>query len=115
MIVGKDIDKPLEPQTKYGTTGTGLRVLVGKDEGAEVFTMRLITIEKGGQIGMHDHPWEHEIFVVKGKGRSITEERSENVEPGMWVWIPPNEIHGFENTGDETLEFICCIPNQKSS
>jgi quercetin dioxygenase-like cupin family protein len=114
MIVGNYMDKPVEPQTKFGTTGTVLRVLVGRDEGARIFTMRLITIDPGGQIGMHDHPWEHEIFVVRGEGKAMVEGLAEDLEPGKWAWIPPDETHGFENTGDEPLEFICCIPMPKS-
>ncbi len=113
MIVGNTSDKPNLPQSKYGTIETGMRVLVGPDEGAKIFSMRLITIDPGGLVGMHHHPYEHEIYVVRGKGKAIVEGRSDYLEPGRWAWIPPGELHGFENTGDEPLEFICCIPQKQ--
>ena len=113
MIVGNTSDKESVPQTKFGTTNTGMRVLIGPDEGAEIFTMRIIEIEVGGQIGLHDHPWEHEIYVVRGRGNVFIEGQKEDLEPGRWVWIPSDEPHGFENTGEQTLAFICCIPQKK--
>ncbi|MFH1675921.1 MAG: cupin domain-containing protein, partial [bacterium] len=51
------------PQTKAGTQKTDLRTLIGKGDGVNVFSMRVITIAPGGFIGMHSHPYEHEIFV----------------------------------------------------
>jgi hypothetical protein len=29
---------------------------------------------------------------------------------GDVVWIPPNEMHQFQNTSAEPVEFICLIP-----
>ena len=110
MQVGYFTDKPAEPQTKGDNVGTVMRRLISEDEGAKVFSMRLITIDPGGKIGLHEHPWEHEIFVVRGKGRAFTEGNAVDLVSGSYVWIPPNEKHGFENTDSEPLEFVCCIP-----
>ncbi len=113
MIVGNYSDKENIPQAKFGTTGTGMRELIGPDEGADIFSMRMVSIDAGGQIGMHQHPWEHEIYVVRGNGKAMVEGRADDLVPGVWAWIPPDEIHGFENTGDVPLEFICCIPQKQ--
>ena len=110
MIVGYFTDKPAEPQTKADTTETVMRVLIGPDEGAKTFSMRLITIDPAGQIGLHKHPWEHEIFIVRGRGNALVADEKRDLEPGSYVWIPPDEEHGFENIGNEPLEFVCCIP-----
>jgi len=110
MQVGYFIDKAAEPQTKGDNVGTVLRRLIAEEEGAKVFSMRLITIDPDGKIGLHEHPWEHEIFVVRGKGRVFTEGKTEDLSPGNYVWIPPSEKHGFENVDSEPLEFVCCIP-----
>lgn len=110
MIYGHFKDKPAEQQTKAGTTKTVLRKLISHDEGAKTFSMRVLTIEPAGQIGLHSHPWEHQIFILRGKGTAFTKETKVDIFPDMYVFIPPNEEHGFENTGEESLEFICCIP-----
>jgi len=110
MLVGSYSDKPAESQTRAGIAGTVMRKLIARDEGARVFTMRMITIDVGGHIGLHDHPWEHEIFVVHGEGQAFTGSGRTDIKPGNFIWIPPNEEHGFENTGSVPLEFICCIP-----
>jgi len=111
MLVGHYTDKTNEPQTKAGSQGAKMRTLIALDEGANTFFMRLVTIEPGGFIGLHSHPYEHEIYVLSGRGRATTEDSGADVESGNHVFIPGDEMHGFENTGDETLQFICCIPN----
>jgi len=110
MLSGHYTDVDPIPQTKAGTQKTVLRKLIARDEGAEIFSMRVITIEPGGLIGMHDHPWEHEIFVLRGSGIAKTESDSAEMKPGDFFFIPENEVHGFDNTGDGPLEFVCCIP-----
>jgi quercetin dioxygenase-like cupin family protein len=110
MKIGHYTDIPGEPQSNYGTTGTVLRTLIARDAGARIFSLRVITIEPRGQIGLHSHNWEHEIFVIRGKGRAFTKTESVDMNPDDFIWIPPDEEHGFENTGDVALEFVCCIP-----
>jgi quercetin dioxygenase-like cupin family protein len=110
MLVGHYTDKPAEPQTKAGTTKTVLRTLIYREEGAKTFSLRLITIEPDGQIGLHSHPWEHEIFVVRGQGHAFTKNEKKKIGPGEYVFIPSDEEHGFENLGAEPLDFVCCIP-----
>ena len=110
MYKGHYDDVERIPQTKYGTTGTDMRVLIDKSKGAPVFAMRLISIQADGHIGMHDHLWEHEIFVLRGAGLAKCGDESAEMNPGDFLLIPPDVPHGFDNTGDDVLEFICCIP-----
>jgi len=110
MLSGHYGDIEAVPQTKAGTQKTVMRTLIGKTENAPVFSMRVLTIEPGGLIGMHDHPWEHEIFVISGSGMALTETRKVEMRPGDFFFIPASEVHGFDNVGDEPLEFVCCIP-----
>jgi quercetin dioxygenase-like cupin family protein len=111
MLVGHYTDKPDEPQEKPGNRGATMRRLITGDENAENFFMRVVVIEPGGCIGLHSHPYEHEIFVLNGVGRAMVEDGGTDVMPGDYVFIPGHEVHGFENTGAEPLEFICCISN----
>jgi len=38
----------------------------------------------------------------------------EAFEAGDVVFVPPDELHQFRNTGDGELRFLCLIPLQKS-
>ncbi|MFQ6087541.1 MAG: cupin domain-containing protein [Candidatus Methanofastidiosia archaeon] len=89
---------------------TTIRWLISKKEGARNYAMRYFVMEKGGYIKTHKHPWEHEIFIVKGKGKAGTEKELHDVKPGDFLFIPENESHQYINTFEESLEFICIIP-----
>jgi quercetin dioxygenase-like cupin family protein len=109
VIAGHYLDKELQeaPQVA-GTQGAGLRWLTDEDC-ADFFYMRHVVMEKGGTIGLHDHPYEHQIFILKGKGKCTVGEEEYELTEGCYALIPGGVIHGFENIGEGTLEFICCI------
>lgn len=48
--------------------GVAARVVIGKNDGAENFCMRIFEIAAGGHTPRHSHDWEHEIFVHSGAG-----------------------------------------------
>lgn len=110
--VGKKDDREKIPQYKANSTKTNMQVLIDRNEGADKFAMRVVSIEPGGQIGLHNHPYEHEIYVLAGVGEVRTENQTEILEPGRFCFIPPDESHSFVNKGETTLEFICCIPKR---
>jgi quercetin dioxygenase-like cupin family protein len=88
-----------------------IRWLISEKDGAPNFAMRVIEIKrKGEKIPLHAHNYEHETFVISGSGRAFTRNASENMKSGDFAYVPANEEHGFENTGDEPFRFICVIP-----
>lgn len=91
--------------------GVMIQWLASKTDGAPNFAMRRFTVAPGGKIGLHDHPWEHEIYILKGTGVAYNDKERKDVAPGDVLYIPGNEPHGYNNTGDEDLMFICMIPN----
>ena len=93
--------------------GVKVRWLITKDDGAPNFTMRVIEMAKGGgQTDFDVHPWEHEVFVIKGEGVVMDEHGNQKkLRPGDFVYVAPNEKHMFKSTGDSPLEFVCLIPN----
>jgi len=101
---------PQKPVAMDGATGAQMRMLIGPDEGAAIFHMRHFEIEPGGHTPHHKHDYEHEIVVLKGSGVARSEQGQREIKAGDAIWVPPNEIHNFENTGDTPLEFICLIP-----
>jgi quercetin dioxygenase-like cupin family protein len=92
-------------------SGTTIRWLVRKEDGAPTFAMRLFKVAPGGHINAHRHPWEHEIYVVRGKGRVRIGSANYTVNEGFFIYIPPNVEHEYWNTGDDDLLFICVIPH----
>jgi quercetin dioxygenase-like cupin family protein len=96
-------------------TNTWIRVLIRIGDGAPTFAMRLFTVEKGGHIFAHKHPWEHEIFVLRGKGEIRISDRSYHVKEGYFIFIPPNVEHEYWNRGEGDLEFLCMIPHEPTA
>jgi quercetin dioxygenase-like cupin family protein len=93
--------------------GIGIRWLLAKPEGAPNFAMRVIEIEPGVVFEPHHHPYEHEIYVLSGQGVVTGPDQELEMEPDTTLLVMPDEVHGYRNTGDETLKFICVIPLQE--
>ena len=91
--------------------GVGKRVVIGPDEGARNFVMRVFEVAPGRTSPDHAHPWEHEIFILAGKGAARGEDGSETaVSEGSTLFIPAGEKHCLINKGSQTLSFICVVP-----
>ncbi len=97
-----------------GTTARGVekRVLIGPKTGAPNFVMRHFTLAKGGYSPDHAHPWEHEVYILAGRGAVRFSGGSRPVAPGDFVYVPPMEEHQFANAGDAPLEFLCVVPSE---
>lgn len=99
--------------TMPGADGAKMRMLVGPSEGASNFHMRHFEVAPGGYTPHHQHDFEHEILILRGSGTATSEQGDRPIRPGDVVWVAPNEMHQFRNTGSEPLEFICLIPAPK--
>lgn len=89
-----------------------VRWLIGEPEGAPNFAMRIIEFEPGAVFDTHQHPYEHEIYVLEGEGVAHTPDgQEEEMRPGVALYVPPDEPHGYRNLGDQPLRFICVIPH----
>ena len=101
-------DKPLSPDMQ-----ATIRWLIAAKDGAPNFAMRVIEIKrKGEKIPLHHHDYEHEIFVIEGQGNVLSPGGTKPIAYGDFAYIPAGEEHGFENTGDKPVRFICVIPTQ---
>lgn len=96
-----------------GTEGLRVRWLITKDIGAENFAMRLFEMEPGGHSPFHNHPWEHELFILEGEGLVVGEDKQTKLSPRTAVFVPPNEKHQFKNNSKKTLKFLCLVPYTK--
>ena len=103
----------LEEIKEQGLKDAKVRWLVSKQDGANNFAMRLFEIKPKGYTPLHQHDWEHEVFVLEGNG--ITRDKTSNnpFKQGDIFFIPSMEWHQFVNTGNKTLKFLCIKPYKK--
>ncbi len=97
-------------QPVEGMPGVSIRWVVGEDDGAENFAMRVFDVEPGATIPTHHHWYEQEMFILSGEGVAEAGEGEQRVGPGSVLWVEPDEPHAFRNTGDDVLRFVCCVP-----
>jgi quercetin dioxygenase-like cupin family protein len=71
---------------EMGAQGVQVQWLLASAEGAPNFALRRFTLEPGGQTPTHSHPWEHEVYVLRG-----------------------DELHCFR-AGEEGLQMLCLVP-----
>ena len=88
-----------------------VRWLIGQDDGAPHFAMRQYEVAAGGFTPRHHHPYEHEVFVLEGQGVLQGSDSEFPLRTGDVVYVAPNELHQFRNTGDTALKFLCLIPH----
>jgi quercetin dioxygenase-like cupin family protein len=96
--------------TESGAEGVTIRVLMGDNVGAPNFAMRHFEIAPGGNTPFHAHPWEHEVYILTGRGRVLKKDGQAEVGPGSFVYVPPDEEHSFANAGEAPLTLLCVIP-----
>ncbi len=106
MLIKNMLDVPLEPVQE----GISIRWLIAGKDHAPNFAMRVIELAPGAVFKPHHHPSEHEIYVLEGAGIVSSEQGEFEMRPGVVLFVAPEEVHGYRNTGADTLRFICVIP-----
>jgi len=103
-------DVELETPKEEGIKDTKVRWLISKKDNAENFAMRLFEIKPGGYTPLHQHDWEHEVFILEGRGVTKDKIKEEAFKEGDVFFVPSMEWHQFKNTGNKTLKLLCLIP-----
>ena len=107
----KDIEnKPATLSDGTPVKDVFVRWLIDEHDGAKNFAMRRFEIRPNGRVPIHNHPQDHEIYILQGSGVFYNNLNQVEVQPGDVVYILPNEKHGINNTGTENLVFLCLIP-----
>ena len=104
------IKKYLDAKPTQELPGVVKREVINADDGAPNFCMRVLEVEPGSSTPSHSHPWEHEIFVLSGQGKAVSQQGETPIEKDSVIFIPPDEHHCIKNTGGEILKIICVIP-----
>lgn len=110
MIVRKCTDIEAVDVEIEGAERVKIRVIISEDDGAPNFIMRRFTIAPGGKTPYHTHSWEHEVYVLSGRGEVRQKNSAKELSAGSVVLVIPDEEHNFVNTGEEPLDFLCVVP-----
>jgi len=100
-----------QPVTMEGSHNCRVRWLLSEEGGAPNFAMRQFEVGPGGYTPRHSHPYEHEVFVLEGRGEVFEGDTPHTIQAGDVVLVTPDEVHQFRNTGDAPLKFLCLVPN----
>lgn len=92
--------------------GVTMRVVIGPNEGAPVFNMRIFEVQPGKSTPFHRHWWEHEVFILEGSAILKLEENDIPVSPGTAILVNRNEKHQFINIGETVMKFMCLVPQE---
>jgi len=94
--------------------GVTIRWVIDEErDGAPTYALRVIEVAPGGNTPNHTHPFEHENYIMEGKGRVQIDGEWFEVAPGSIVFVPPNSQHTYVNGGNEVFKFLCGIPVSK--
>ena len=99
------------PVQMEGAANCRMRCLIGPDDAAPSFSMRQFEVAPGGHTPKHTHAYEHQVFVLEGNGVVLEGDREHPLRSGVAVYVPPNQLHQFRNTGGVPLKFLCVIPH----
>lgn len=86
--------------------GLGIRPLIGKRDGAQLFSMSVLELEPGGHTPEHAHQREEQLFVISGSGEIKTGRETHALESGHAVFLPSDEMHQVTNPGSGPLVLL---------
>jgi mannose-6-phosphate isomerase-like protein (cupin superfamily) len=67
-------------------------------------------LEPGDRVRLHTHPCEESLMFLSGTGEAIMGDETVTIEPGTSLFFPTGLVHGFRNTGADTMQVIIVFP-----
>lgn len=92
--------------------GASMKVLVSPENGWDNHVMRVFELEVGGYTPRHSHNWPHINYIIEGEGKLYLNGQENPIKAGSYAYVPANELHQFQNTGESVLKFICIVPTE---
>jgi quercetin dioxygenase-like cupin family protein len=109
MRIKRRQDAP--PVETPGYTAVTKQVVLGPEDGSNEIVLRYFSVARGGATPYHSHDFPHLVKIEAGQGVAVDVDKEQTpVATGDYVYVDANEIHNFENTGDEPFEFVCIVP-----
>jgi len=82
-------------------------LLTRESVGSEHSVLGITVFPPGSKHDIHRHPNAEEFeYLVSGRGIARVGDADVELGPGEVVFVPKDDYHGFENTGDEPVFMI---------
>jgi len=111
VVNEKDVKPVLVPKETYKDKRIWVKYLITDKQGARKFHMRIFIIEPHEFSPPDQHIYEHEVFVLRGRGKLIIikdgNSRELEIREGDAIFIESYEVHQFINDSNEPLIFLC--------
>ena len=89
------------------------QIVISPDDGSREVALRCFSIAPGGASPHHSHDYPHLVKIEAGSGIVTDATGKEHLlQAGNYVYINNNEVHHFRNTGSESFDFICIVPQK---
>jgi quercetin dioxygenase-like cupin family protein len=101
----------INPEKVPEGKGIHIQWLIDEKVGAPHFALRRFVLDTGGYTPYHTHDWEHEVYVLGGRGCIVDEKGIEHpLREGDVAFVEPALKHQFKNSGDTPFIFLCIVP-----
>ncbi|MEM3577905.1 MAG: cupin domain-containing protein [Candidatus Bathyarchaeia archaeon] len=104
MIIVRKENAPTFPAPPPSRKVT--KILMDPVLGSKHLALGFTVYPTGEKGAPHAHTGEETIFILKGKAKVSSAKEVQILEAGDLVYLPPNEIHTIENSGEEELQFL---------
>src|SRR3954463_14704776 len=94
---------PSESPPEQWRSGTETRMRVSAVNGATQLCIFEQWIAPGAGAPTHTHPVEEVLTVREGEAEMWMDDKRVTVLAGQSLVVPANRVHGFRNSGTETL------------
>ena len=103
-LAGVPVDESLDPAEGWGDETAGMAVqwiVTDSTVGAEQHVVGLTVFQPGAKHRAHRHPNAEEAqYLITGQGLALVGDVEIEQCAGDTVFVPRNEWHGFEATGE---------------
>jgi quercetin dioxygenase-like cupin family protein len=113
-VIGHEDNREIIELNRENLKNVKKQILIGPKDGYDGF-MRLFIVGKNGYTPYHKHDWYHLNYVIEGEGTVTLEGKEHKIRKGSISFIPAGMTHGFKNTGDSDLKFLCLVPTKGGS
>lgn len=91
-------------------SGLPLQHLVSGRVGARSLYIGQQWLQPGDRVLLHTHPVEEVLTFLAGDGEAMLAGERYQIGAGVSLYVPPGVVHGFGNTGRDTLHLIVTFP-----
>ncbi|MBI5188667.1 MAG: cupin domain-containing protein [Nitrospirae bacterium] len=85
------------------------QTLIGNHGESAKFHLRYFEISPGGHSSLERHRHEHVVICVRGKGRVLTDKKTNTLNFLDTLYIAPDTPHQLSNPFDKPFGFLCIV------